>query len=160
MADVDAVRRVIKLNGGRLVGKTRLQKSAYFLESNDVGFGFEFEYYYYGPYSEELASLSEDANDLRLVQIQWDTSFGGAEYAIFIDTSEQLPSDPEDRRRSDILHILQDYTSTELELAATADFLTRAGYAQAWEETARRKSSKVTPERVAHAKALLRRLEL
>ena len=31
MADVNAVRRIVKLNGGRLTGKTRLQKSAYFL---------------------------------------------------------------------------------------------------------------------------------
>jgi uncharacterized protein len=70
-----------------------------------------------------------------------------------------FPMTPEDRRRSDILGILRDYTSTELELAATADFLARTGHDQAWEETARRKSSKITPERVAHSKALLRRLE-
>jgi hypothetical protein len=159
MADVNTVRRIVKLNGGRLTGKTRLQKSAYFLESYDVGFGLEFEYHHYGPYSEELASLAEDARDLQLMKIQWDTSLNGAEYAIFIDTSGQLPDDPEDRRRSDILGILRDYTSTELELAATADFLARTGHDQAWEETARRKSSKITPERVAHSKALLRRLE-
>ena len=159
MADVNAIRRIIKLNGGSLIGKTRLQKSSYFLESSDVGFGFEFEYHYYGPYSEELASLAEDAKDLQLVKIQWDTSLDGIEYAIFVDTSEPLPEDPEDRRRGDILRILQDYTSTELELAATADFLSRTGYDQAWEETARRKSSKITPERVARSKTLLRRLE-
>jgi uncharacterized protein YwgA len=63
MADVNTVRRIVKLNGGRLTGKTRLQKSAYFLESYDVGFGLEFEYHHYGPYSEELASLAEDARD-------------------------------------------------------------------------------------------------
>jgi uncharacterized protein len=139
MADVDAVRRIVKLNGGRLTGKTRLQKSAYFLESSGVGFGFEFEYHHYGPYSEELAGLAEDAKDLQLMKIQWDTSLSGAEYAIFLDTSGQLPDDPKDRHRSDILTILSDYTSTELELAATADFLAKTGHDQAWEETGRRK---------------------
>jgi hypothetical protein len=68
MADVNTVRRIVKLNGGRLTGKTRLQKSAYFLESYDVGFGLEFEYHHYGPYSEELASLAEDARDLQLMK--------------------------------------------------------------------------------------------
>jgi uncharacterized protein len=159
MADVNAVRRIVKLNGGRLTGKTRLQKSAYFLEFGRVGFGLEFEYHHYGPFSEELANLAEDAKDLHLMEIQWNTSLSGAEYAIFLDTSDPLPDDPEDKRRSDILSILRDYTSTELELAATTDFLARTGYDHAWEETARRKSSKITPERVARSKALLKRLE-
>ena len=38
------------------------------------GLGLKFEYHYYGPYSEELASLAEDARDLQLMKIQWDTS--------------------------------------------------------------------------------------
>jgi hypothetical protein len=46
--------------------------------------------------------------------------------------------------------------ATTLELAATADFLLKKGFAQnAWEETARRKASKITPSRFESSKALL-----
>ena len=43
-----------------LVGRTRFQKTAYFLEAAGVGYGFDFSYHYYGPYSEELAVAVSD----------------------------------------------------------------------------------------------------
>jgi uncharacterized protein YwgA len=159
MADAEIAARIVRLNGGRLVGKTRLQKSAYFLESLGVGFGLDFTYHHYGPYSEELEYLANDARALRLIEVDWQRSAEGVEYAIFQDRSSGLSTEPDDGRRRAIMMVLAQYTSTELELAATADFLGHNGYGEdAWEETARRKSSKISRDRVARAKYLLERL--
>jgi hypothetical protein len=49
MADTTDVVRLVRSNGGSLVGDTRLQKSAYFLEKLGAGFGFPFSYHHYGP---------------------------------------------------------------------------------------------------------------
>jgi hypothetical protein len=50
----------------------------------------------------------------------------------------------DDETRSAILRVLKDYSAVELELAATADFLSKNGYADnAWAETRRRKGSKI-----------------
>ena len=156
MADVEAVARIVRLNGGQLVGKTRLQKSAYFLESLGVGFGLDFAYYHYGPYSEELEYLANDARALNVIGVDWQRSAEGAEYAIFADHSGGGPHEPEDAKRAAVLKLLGRYTSTELELAATADFLEKAGYEDdAWKETARRKASKISQDRVARAQELL-----
>jgi uncharacterized protein YwgA len=160
MADVEAINRILRLNGGSLVGKTRLQKTAYFLEATGVGFGFDFEYHHYGPYSEELASLADDAKALDLINVKWTRSIEGAEYATFIDNSGPLSDESLDANRRAVLHVLDDYTSTELELAATTHFLSRTGYgSRAWDETKRRKASKITPQRIDRANQLLRRLE-
>ena len=47
--DAADVAKVIELNGGELIGRTRLQKTFYFLERLGVGFGFDFQYHHYGP---------------------------------------------------------------------------------------------------------------
>ncbi len=58
-----------------------------------------------------------------------------------------------------MLKILGQYDATVLELAATADFLEKNGYAdKAWEETERRKVSKISAARVRNAKKLLEEL--
>jgi uncharacterized protein len=159
MADAEIVARIVHLNGGRLVGKTRLQKTTYFLESLGVGFGLDFEYHHYGPYSEELAYLTNDARALDLINVEWHRSADGAEYAIFLDRGVALAKDPEDARRIAILNTLGQFSATELELAATADFLAKNGYGKmAWEETARRKASKISADRIARAHDLLDKL--
>src|SRR5437879_1961262 len=79
---VTPIAGLVKLNGGRLVGRTRLQKSVYLLRLCGVDLGFDFDYHYYGPYSEELASAARDAEALDLIEVEWKTSYGN-EYAIF-----------------------------------------------------------------------------
>jgi uncharacterized protein len=160
MAGLETVAKIVRLNGGKLVGKTRLQKSAYFLEALGKGFDLDFEYHHYGPYSEELAALADDAKALGLVDIQPGHTADGSEYAIFLATKYPIEPEPQlDQHRRAILRVLSEYTSTELELAATADFLAKYGYGRgAWDETQRRKASKVSPDRVARAKRLLEQL--
>jgi uncharacterized protein len=161
MSEVSDVARLIWLNGGQLIGKTRLQKTTYFLEELNAGFGFEFTYHHYGPYSEELASATDDAEALNMLNVAWKTSQDGTEYAIFEE--KDPPSggdDPNDATRRAILRVLNGFSAVELELAATADFLERRGYKEdSWSETRRRKGSKITPQRLARAKQLLIELD-
>ena len=48
--------------GGKLVGRTRLQKVAYLTQLAGFARDFPFEYRHYGPYSEELAEAMEIAS--------------------------------------------------------------------------------------------------
>ena len=55
MSPDDVVTGLVALNGGRLPGRTRLQKTAFLLERCGMSSGLSFSYYRYGPYSAELA---------------------------------------------------------------------------------------------------------
>lgn len=160
MADASDIARLIYLNGGQLIGKTRLQKSAYFLETMRVGFGFDFSYYRFGPYSEELTNSADDALALGLINIDWKDSQGGTRYAIFHSRLSKNDGCEQDIQRRKLLDVLKGFSSIEIELAATADFLKRNGYASdPWAETKRRKASKVDEVRLTKSKQLLRELE-
>ena len=161
MNEARNVAKLVKLNGGRLVGKTRLQKTAYFLEAKGLGYGFDFSYYRFGPYSEELASDIDDAERSGFIIVNWETSQAGARYAVFIDKLLDLDNDKLDPARSDTLNILEKYTALEIELAATADFLSKNGFQETyWIEMQRRKASKVTSDRLVRARHLLNELSL
>jgi uncharacterized protein len=166
MVSASNVAKIIQLNGGRLVGKTRLQKTVYFLEVTRQGFGFEFSYHHYGPYSEELTEVTHDAKALGMLEIEYHISQQGPEYAVFsinkpsFKDEGERDDDGDDNKRREILQILGTYDPVELELAATADFLSKNGYAgDPWAETRRRKSSKVTAERMRRAQTVLASVE-
>ena len=159
MARAVDVARLVHLNGGHLVGKTRLQKSTYFLEAMEAGFGFDFSYYHFGPYSEELSASADEAQALELLHVSWKRALEGTEYAIFSSKAPEFGQDPKDNLRREILEILRKYSSVELELAATAEFLKRHGHSKdAWAETRRRKASKYDERRAAHSRQLLNEL--
>lgn len=156
----DHVAKVIHLNGGKIVGKTRFQKTVYFLEEFGGGFGFDFDYHHYGPYSEELSLLMNDAEALNLCSVQWDATTSGTRYAVFNSDKEDFLNESQDNRRKAILETLNDYDSVTLELAATADFLRKFELQEnEWEETARRKPKKASQERIEKAKRLLNSLK-
>jgi uncharacterized protein len=152
---VESVALIISLNGGKLVGKTRLQKSAYLLESCGVGFGFDFSYHYYGPYSEDLAVSADFSEALENITAERSYTEAGAPFVTYRATGE-VPRDETNNRRSQILALLSKYGTIELELAATADFLSKNGYKDdPWKETMLRKAVKATADRVQKAKDLL-----
>jgi uncharacterized protein len=158
MTMAENVRDIISTNGGRLVGKTRLQKSDYILEAAGLGYGFEFSYHYYGPYSEDLAVAAADAEALGLIEVTSEVSQIGSSYAIYV--AQGVPYEMNTRRR-EILNILNGYGAITLELAATAHFLAQNGYREdPWGETRRRKSVKASPDRIANAKRLLSQVGL
>lgn len=150
------VTTLVSSNGGTIVGKTRLQKTVYLLKSSGIDLGFDFDYHHYGPYSEDLSIASNDAVALGLLNVEWRNAYGN-DYAVF-SVAEQ-PDKTLIGKGLAALKILSGFDATTLELAATADFLSKNGYpGTAWDETARRKASKITPDRVANSKKLLREL--
>ncbi|ESX49464.1 hypothetical protein NLY43_26935 [Mesorhizobium sp. C416B] len=160
MSDIASyVAKIVALNGGSIVGKTRLQKSAYFLEELGVGNDSIFEYYYYGPYSEEISIGTDDAKALGYLNIDWKSTKDGAKYAVFM-SDLKIEEEGADGKRKAILDTLSRYDSISIELAATADFLSKNGFENdPWRETIKRKEDKSTQERIQKAKKLLGELE-
>ncbi|MDF3218557.1 hypothetical protein EN962_32560 [Mesorhizobium sp. M7A.F.Ca.CA.001.09.2.1] len=159
MTNSTDIAKILNLNGGELVGKTRLQKTFYFLERLGIGFGYDFQYYHYGPYSEELTISAQDSVALGFVNHDKRVGTRSQLYSVFQSLLKD-ERDPLDASRKHALKILAGYDPISLELAATADFLESAGYGlDAWSETAVRKSSKATPERIEKAKKLLSDLQ-
>jgi uncharacterized protein YwgA len=165
MTDVaKAVGELVALAGGSVEGKTRLQKSDYFLESRGVGYGFTFAYHYYGPYSEGLAVATDDAAALKFITPEVRETTQGLRYVAFrlgpSGAKLDALSSPKAKRRKGILDLLAKYDAVTLELAATADFLARNGHRNdSWEETIRRKKAKATPSRLSKAKQLLEQVD-
>ncbi|WP_238121750.1 MULTISPECIES: hypothetical protein [unclassified Xanthobacter] len=151
----EAIAEVVSLNGGKIVGRTRLQKTLYFLEVAHLGYGFDYDYYHYGPYSEEVATSARDAEVLQILNVDWRSTADGIEYAVYTAPIVGI-EEPESQQKRAILGKLASVDSITLELAATANFLERNGFAaDPWAETAIRKPSKATPKRIEKAKALL-----
>lgn len=135
---------------GELVGRTRLQKTMVMLELAGLGFGFEFDYHLFGPFSEDLVNAAERASALRYIQeIPKRSSWGGI-YSIF--KAEKHSSGNE--ARDQIVNLARDADSIVLELAATAAFLANIGVEDPWNEVSLRKPEKITRARLSSAKEL------
>lgn len=140
--------------GGRVVGRTRLQKIAYLLTVTGMESGLSFSYKHYGPYSEDLATAARLGNLLGwLHEVEQPTAWGGT-YSIF--TAHEQAMVPMNERRCQFAKATADSDAVELELAATAVFLAQEGYSDPWAETARRKPDKIDGGRLDKARELLR----
>lgn len=162
----DIVVDLIALNGGEMVGRTRLQKGAYLLHRCGANFDLFFTYHHYGPYSFELADGCLDAHAEGRIEIEERPGRYRIRYAIFrlqenvkpsgclgaLSTDEVRPFMEKIKKVSDIV----------LELAATIVYFVEGGYdmKRAVAETKARKSLKATPERLEKALSLIRDLEL
>lgn len=154
-----SIAHVINLNSGKLTGRTRLQKTFYILESYGVELGIDFQYHHYGPYSEELSIAIDDAIALGFISEDKKLTNKFQTYSIFSSLTDE-DSNYFDKNldviASRLLSTLSSYDTITLELAATADFLSEAGFeSDPWLETKIRKASKATDERMAKAKRLL-----
>jgi uncharacterized protein YwgA len=150
--DYQKAASVVRDAGGRVVGRTRLQKIAYLLELAGVGEGFPFQYRHYGPYSEPLTQAIKLANLFGLIsEEERPTSWGGT-YSIFEFTGERQQCMNEVRRKLTALAV--DSDPIELELAATAAFLSLEGEVDPWSETRKRKPDKADQDRLDKAKQL------
>jgi len=153
---IEEVRNIIRDAGGRVVGRTRLQKIAYLLSATGLDDSFRFAYKHYGPFSEELASSAKfGALFGNLDERQDQTAWGGT-YSIY--TVTDMEGVNQGTPRSNLATLAATADSIELELAATAVFLAHDGYDDPWDETAQRKPEKATAVRLANAKTLLTNL--
>lgn len=145
---------IIALNGGRIVGKTRLQKTFYLLNACGLNTGVEFDYYKYGPFSSELAQTVDEAYAEKRIEIEEGVGRYRVPYKIF-STAEAAPESignlDADKVRK-ILKILDPYSALELEVAATIHYLKENGYGdEAVKEAKTRKPLKADQRRVEKA---------
>ena len=147
---------IVRDAGGRIVGRTRLQKVAYLLSVTGLEDGFRFVYKHYGPYSEELAAAARDADLLGLLSETEALASWGGTYSTFSVSYQLDPSVPAARR--DLAKVAAAADAIELELAATAVFLAREGHGDPWSETARRKPEKAEEGRSEKARLLYHKL--
>jgi uncharacterized protein len=157
----DVAVSIVSFNGGQLIGRTRLQKTAFLLERCGMGSGLEFEYRHYGPFSVDLARGCDDADfDGRLAMVE---KPGSREmpYTVF-KTSELAPdhlgniSGPDVRA---LLTAMARYSDIVLEVAATIVYL-RDLSGDPVEEVKILKPHKATDQRISQAKELIRQLRL
>ena len=150
------VANIIRDAGGKIVGRTRLQKVAYLLTAAGLERGFSFSYRHYGPFSEDLADAARDADLLGLITEHEHLATWGGSYSVYTTSSPEDPAVAAARRALAAEAAAAD--AVELELAATAIFLAKEGYAEPWTETARRKPEKAGDGRLFKAKELYNRL--
>ncbi len=155
-AEIREAANIIRDAGGKIVGRTRLQKIAYLLELVGLGADFHFEYRHYGPYSERLASAVSNAALLRAIGEEERATTWGGQYSVF--TAEPDPMHDPPPVRLALIKQASQSDPVALELAATAAFLACEGEENPWNATARRKPEKADPIRLAQAKALYKQL--
>lgn len=161
----DVVVATVALWGGKLVGRTRLQKGIYLLHRCGADLELSFVYHHYGPYSFELAAGCADAIEERRIEVEERPGQRTGRYWVFKATEcgGAVGALTPDRARR-IVDRLRPCTDLVLEIAATIVFLRdEGGYAKdedAIAETRSRKAQKVTDERMEKALALLRDLGL
>lgn len=154
-SDAEKVARLVQEAGGRIVGRTRLQKIACLLELAGVGDGFRFSYHHFGPYSEELSNAIETAEIFDKVNEETKQASWGGTYSIYTTQNKSTADSP---IRQSILNETISVSAIALELAATAAYLAATDVDNPWEEVRERKPEKATPEKVKEAKELYMRL--
>lgn len=143
--------RIVRDAGGRLVGRTKLQKVAYLLELVGLGAGFEFEYKHYGPYSERLSEAIAMANAFGLVEEEERRTDWGGTYSIYTFVNFQGASPA--KARAAFVQKAAGINAVELELAATAAYLKVVEHSKnPWEDTKALKPEKATDARIVAAK--------
>ena len=116
---IEEVTNIIRDAGGRIVGRTRLQKIAYLLSATGLDDSFRFAYKHYGPFSDQLASSAKiGALFGNFSERQDQTAWGGTYSTYTLDGAQGVD-------RQDPRHLLASISagadSIELELAATAE---------------------------------------
>lgn len=136
----EKIASIIRDAGGKLVGRTRLQKIAYLLTAAGWEDSFHFEYHYYGPYSEDLAKAALEARALGEIREEEHKANGGTSYSIY--EAEPGESVFSDRNQKSFIEKAAQANMIELELAATAAYLSHEGDKTPWETTERLKENK------------------
>jgi uncharacterized protein YwgA len=155
MNNAEKAAAVIQDAGGRVIGRTKLQKITYLLCAAGLEDGFDFEYRHYGPYSENLSDAIAEARLGGLVSEDERSAQWGGSYSIY-QTTKPLDRSAEAVRLR-LVQLAASADAVVLELAATAVYLARQGNPDPWKETARRKPEKASG-RLDRAAALLAEL--
>jgi len=109
------------------------------LELARVGYGFSFNYYKFGPYSEDLVESADRAVALGYVSEEERRAAWGGRYSIF-KASHAEPTGSV--ARDTLIRIAKEADAVALELAVTAAFLADEGAKDPWSEVESRKPDK------------------
>lgn len=151
------VAQIIVDSGGEIVGRTRLQKTAYLLSLAGFEDRFRFGYKYYGPFSETLADTADLAAALGIIDEQQKPASWGGSYSVYRVSDGAKSADP------DRVRLTKEAAQSDailLELAATAAYLFGEHRSNPWVETANRKADKASDGRLDRAKELYRALRM
>jgi uncharacterized protein len=154
--DAQDAAAIVRDAGGQIVGRTRLQKIAFVLEAAGLGSGFPFRYKHYGPYSELLTAASQRARALGVLRETESVAAWGGVYSTFSTAPAQDSQVNPARRR--LAQEMVNADAVELELAATALFLSYEHAPDPWAETERRKPDKAANGRLERARQLYQKL--
>jgi uncharacterized protein YwgA len=159
---MDLVAGLVALNGGEIVGKTRLQKTVFLLEYCGLNSGLEFTYALFGPFSSDLAEAADDAVAMGVIQSEDKPGYHQVPYTIY-RTQEVSPQKLGDLSRDKgqrILRTLDQFSAVELELAATLIYLGGdQKREQAELDTRQLKPLKATDQRIKRAWDLVEKLD-
>lgn len=153
---LESVAQIIRDSGGEIVGRTKLQKTAFLLTLAGFENQFRFGYKHYGPFSNDLADAADLAAAFSLIAERQQPATWGGTYSVYTATGK--PS-----ARAERVQLAKHAASSDavlLELAATAAYLANEGNSAPWSETARRKPDKAADGRLDRAKDLYRRLRI
>lgn len=160
--DAKKVARLVREAGGKIVGRTRLQKIAFLLELSGVGDGFRFSYHHFGPFSEELSSAAETAEIFDMVHEESKKASWGGTYSVYTTNESDMADDKisvtDSPVRTSIINMTNHAGAIALELAATAAYLAATHVDDPWVEVVERKQEKATPDKIREAKELYARL--
>jgi uncharacterized protein YwgA len=145
---------------GRVVGRTRLQKTVRLLQRIGFPTRYSFTLFFYGPYSEGVHSEIGLLQALGLVEEEPHENKDGNSY--YIIQAKPAAARPEIQHWQHYIDVLSSADAVVLELAATYDTFRKLGsdHAEALESLRRKKGSKCNPGNEAAALALLRQLGL
>jgi hypothetical protein len=156
--------QIIALEGGTVVGKTRLQKMLYLLDQCGLNSGCRYDYRHFGPFSTQIAESAEDVCELNILRYEEKPGFHAVPYGVYqlakkIEVADEIGSLPrfvvEEK-----LAIMRGYTAIDLELAATLKYLRNTGMKNPVEALKDLKPAKSTPDRLRKAQELLREMGL
>lgn len=156
---------LVALNGGKLVGSTRLQKQVYLAHCYGAKLDeLHFIYHHYGPYSFDLVDGCIDAEAEGQITTKERPGRYGVRYTTY--TTNLRPSggigELSEAEAGRVIHCTNRVSSVALELAATAAFLQRQKIYgdRVLGELRLRKSRKATPENLKGARWLLDKLAI
>lgn len=156
----ETIAHIVDCAGGEIVGRTRFQKIVYLLTAMGLEDKFSFAYKHYGPYSDELALATKEAALLDFIFEEEKVANWGGTYSVYNIKNQYINKI---QVNNDIIKkfvgLAAKSNSIELELAATAVFLSKEGVEKPWVETARRKPDKADAITLQKAKELYARFK-
>lgn len=163
----DIVVAILSAAGGELVGRVRLQKTAYLLGKLGFSTELEFDYHHYGPYSRDLDNGVIDARAFGLLKEEFGhRQSDGAMYSRYVltptaEVKNKAFGKLSRKRTEELVGIFANTNVTVLELAATVLWLCEEEGSSDWQsEIARRKGRKVENGRLEKAVELLKTVGL